>query len=711
MSDTAPQPSVSPSSGGNTLSPLATSLKQLGLPESVISQFESQGFYDLVDLGSTESKVREKLETINGLQQPTKDAIVRLWKHRYQELNESSENTPLNLPKLSPGTKIDLSTPTVRIDGANYEIPFSLQHALSGTASGPDGAPIVSAIDLTPEQWLVIAKRNNLCHAINLDRSFDQNQNPLALKSALVWNVPDPEELWADTDQPSRIENQTSYTSAMSARVHSRIIDASFSLQTPFVAALAKVNRDEKNSQSASTKRLYMTGKWVFPRVKLNMRLCTVLSPKFTKAVEEAVSENHTDQEKFTALRNIFSDFGHALPEYITLGGMMFFTYEKEVSGSINEQAVSNTIQAGVTAKVGASQGGGEVSFTDASGQKTSADEMRERTAWECVGGDETLTGNPSLWVQTVKTPDDWKIIERQGLFPITDFLEESLQNRVLSVWEKGLEELWGAKPPVDYTFPDFNGHPFRICKGLKSDDHVLTHRIDTAGSYPPPPIPHFCCIRYDDIEEIGFNKCLWKLIYSGQTDEMDGKGSPLYWIVPNDLGVNTKSEINDGLKEDLLGGYQLTIPILCSSVVRASADSDNDKMGFLYACSPAKTEFNRALTNQPPTFPDHPPPRYFPLKDWMYYGDRFVRSMLWTIHPKPDLPNAYIIRNHVDGRFMSSRKDPITDFRLRMLKDNAPKSYRDAVTTEASYFEKSQPIELTDKEEEAIIYCLVQTL
>lgn len=691
MSDTPPQPPVPPSSDSNTLSPLATSLKQLGLPESVISQFESQGFYDLIDLGSTGSKVREKLDTINGLKSPSKDAIVRLWRQRYKELNG---DTPLDLPELSPGTKVDLSTSKVRIDGADYELPLSLQHTLSSPTVS-DGSKPISAVDLTPQQWLVIAKRNNLCHAINLDKSFDKDQDPLALQSALVWNVPDPEELWADADQPSRIETQTSYTSAMSAKVHSRIIDASLSLQTPFVAALAKVNRDEKNSQSASTKRLYMTGKWFFPRVKLNMRLCAVLSPKFTEAVEEALSENHTDQEKFTALRNIFNDFGHALPEYITLGGMMFFTYEKEVSGSINEQAVSNTIQAGVTAKVGTAQGGGEVSFTDASGQKTSADEMRERTAWECVGGDETLTGSPSQWVQTVKTPDDWKIIGRQGLFPITDFLEESLQKRVLSVWEKGLEELWGAKPPVDYTFPDFNGHPFRICKGLKSEDHVLTNQITISGA---SLVPHFSCETYDSlVESNSISKCLWKLIYSGRTDGMDGTGSPLYWIVPNDLMVNTGSDIGNGLKDDSVGGYSLTIPILCSSIIKIAADTDIFKPGYLYACCPANTALEKK--------------RNFILKDWIYHEDKFKYSMLWTIQPKllSGSRDAYIVRNYADGKFISSRKQPILDFNLSTLKNNAPDSYRAGFTTESSTM--LQPVELTDKEEEAMIYCLVQTL
>jgi hypothetical protein len=89
-----------------------------------------------------------------------------------------------------------------------------------------------------------------------------------------------------------------------------------------FCAASFDASQDQRNAEAALTKRLYMTGFWRFPLARLNMRKCTELSPEFLGAVKKATSSEPSEQ--FDALDQVFEQYGHAVPKFVTLGGFVY---------------------------------------------------------------------------------------------------------------------------------------------------------------------------------------------------------------------------------------------------------------------------------------------------------------------------------------------------------------------------------------------------
>ena len=66
-------------------------------------------------------------------------------------------------------------------------------------------------------------------------------------------------------------------------------MDASVSVGTPFVAVAAKVAREEKQAESDTTKRLYMTGLWHYEMAKLTLQSVRWFSG-FIKAIDAALN-------------------------------------------------------------------------------------------------------------------------------------------------------------------------------------------------------------------------------------------------------------------------------------------------------------------------------------------------------------------------------------------------------------------------------------
>ena len=76
---------------------------------------------------------------------------------------DPAPQTAPGIPKLQPGTTLDLTHPTIQVSGVpEFKIPDLLS-----VPSGP-GSPVIGPGYLSTEDWIVIAKNNNLLMAYTL---------------------------------------------------------------------------------------------------------------------------------------------------------------------------------------------------------------------------------------------------------------------------------------------------------------------------------------------------------------------------------------------------------------------------------------------------------------------------------------------------------------------------------------------------------------
>jgi len=113
-----------------------------------------------------------------------------------------------------------------------------------------------------------------------------------------------------------------------------------------------------------------MVGRWNYPRARLRLKYCTVVSPSFVDAIEKALAQG-SEQAQFDALSDVFRQYGHAVPEEVLLGGQMFFSTRREVTGHIEAESVRTAVKAAVSIQTSdGSGGGGGAGFDDGSGSK-----------------------------------------------------------------------------------------------------------------------------------------------------------------------------------------------------------------------------------------------------------------------------------------------------------------------------------------------------
>ncbi|MBK8277034.1 MAG: hypothetical protein IPK92_14730 [Nitrospira sp.] len=115
----------------------------------------------------------------------------------------------------------------------------------------------------------------------------------------------------------------------------------------------------------------------------------------------------------------------------------MRLTHTELSSGTVDEKAVETTVRGAIEIKT--RQGGGSVgaSYTNAKGEKVTAEHLSRSIQFKVEGGDTTLASNPVDWPATVKKATNWTVIGRKNLVSILEWLPETLRKRVLAQWPK----------------------------------------------------------------------------------------------------------------------------------------------------------------------------------------------------------------------------------------------------------------------------------
>ncbi len=381
------------------------------------------------DLESVYRSFAEKLKEFNAL--PADDGL---------EDDDVPDNPPSNnnpnqpltsVPPLPPKTVLDLSQLTVKAPNVPE---FTIPSILSVRA---DGNAVTNPTSLEPGDWLIIANNNRLLYAYTMGTiSGSGDPSRQALKAALDWKVPDTADFRESRVQEAEVKSETTYTAESASYVEAGFDKQQASASFPFAAASFEREHKARQAGASERKQLLVIGSWFFPRVLLKLRYCTVLSTRFEKAVREALGEAESTG-KIRALQQVFEEYGTAVPGEILLGGQMTLTHTELSAGTVNEKEVEDTVAAAVSIKTSKVAGTVGAAYTNAKGEKVTADSISKSTKFKVQGGDTTLASNPADWPGTVKKPSNWAVIGRGELVSILEWLPEDLRNRVLAQWPK----------------------------------------------------------------------------------------------------------------------------------------------------------------------------------------------------------------------------------------------------------------------------------
>lgn len=555
--ETPGTPAVPNRDAATVSSPLAKALLKGDLSDYVLP-LDDAGYRDLRDLGDTQTAVTKAIKDAVPKARPGDvSRIIALWK--------SASATPgaaLPIPKLPAGTKIDLTVKEVSFDDVTFKIPETFKVEKSNK-------DYVLGVDLTQLQWMGIAKRERMMYGINLEQAYASDSNAEAEECALLWKVPEGDEYRDVSTREADARSFLSFTSEQSNFHHHQLVDVAVSGSSPFVAVSAEVRRKEEVARSQSRKSMRMLGTYHYLYGELVLKHCTAPSPRLLERIDAALAKND-EESRFEALRSVFRTFGHVVPARLAVGGALRFESSKEMTGEVNEKQVELVVNAAVDAKAKGYGASAKTGFEDATHTMISAQSLVEETRFTAIGGNHALATDPKSWVPTTGDPNQWAVIQRKGLTPLVEWLDDTRKEAVTQAWTTGLRRMWNGGPvPDGYLFPDFEGRPITFSTGPKSEILAPSHVAGDLVRLAP---------QQDGAEAIA-SGVTWVLRYSRRTTSGDGRGQPLYQILEHlDEGliaarareITATTQKNKAIK-DATGGMGPQAPLPAPRVALAA--------------------------------------------------------------------------------------------------------------------------------------------
>jgi hypothetical protein len=357
--------------------------------------FSDAGYFDVEDLDGA---------VINDLVGKTSRGTAKRLTRKLPQNVAKADRTPPPVPQLPPGQTLDLSAPQTPAmeDGSRFTLPASLPDAVAT-------ADYVDPLALLPSDWMIIARHMRLLYGWDMSRTEPRQ----ATRPLLMWKVPEA------TDQfvQSKTDIAEISTSIVYDESSQKYVTSGFNQETAeagYAFASASFSRQASwsNSHSARTTDLYMTGSWWFPRATIDLRQCTVLHPNFLVAIRTAVAA----PDPQTALQQVFSDYGHAIPMIVTVGGELFFSHAQHGVATEDTSKYEETLSAAVSIKVGSASGGAGVSTGSGSSTDTAAQSLADSTKLQARGGEVRDIENRPKWEDSVANPNMWSVIRDDSL-------------------------------------------------------------------------------------------------------------------------------------------------------------------------------------------------------------------------------------------------------------------------------------------------------
>lgn len=419
-------------------------------------KFFDKGFYHVRDV--SEQDLKELIPDKPGI----RSTLARL-------LKEAKEVPVPEIPALPPGSVIDLSQRELKSpDGIKFEIPSALRVP-------KDAAAVISPSVLKQEQWMVIARNSCMLYG----RRMDGNVPAVAAYPALHWKVTQSTDFMRSEFLTAEVSCELTFTERSSSYVSHGFTKVTATASFPYCSASVENEQSEKHAASLTAKELFMIGIWHYPRARVLLDECTVVSPRFVREMLTAIGaaadaeldayEGSSEEQKqvflgdrittladrlgvntdktsdrqrqlsedvLVRIEQVLNRYGHVIGTDVDVGGRLFFVHHKRVTGELNSQEEKDVTKAAVSIKAAVVKVGGGVSVGSGEAHNNEAHDIAESVNFTALGGDTTLTSNPQDWAGTVKDPNLWAVIGLGGVKSTIDLLPAPLSAFVHQLWK-----------------------------------------------------------------------------------------------------------------------------------------------------------------------------------------------------------------------------------------------------------------------------------
>lgn len=456
-----------------------------------VDAFFEEGYYELIDLDE---------DAIHDCIPDSKSGFRR---RLLRTLQDSK------VPNLKPGTPIDLS-------------PFTLYDADHKAFTLPEYVPtlpdVISPTDVGMTDWMRIAQNSNILFGYDMSR----NESIQADKAVLYWKVPAHRDSFMQSRQlEAKIGSSLVYTERSSKYIKEGFTKASVTATIPCCTASFSYEHQEKMSRSSYHKSLHMLGWYHYPRVKLHLKECTVVSPEFVSTVQKAL--DMPEKKRAKALEEVFETYGHIVGWEVVLGGRLYLEKTKDEDGHVEEHQQEDTIKAAV----GFKYGGASFEHGTKEANTEEAHQIAEEGTFEVRGGDTTLADDPKAWATSIKNPMLWAMISHDEVMYTVDLLDETLRAQVLEVLQLPTEHPWANKT-VSFACNDPSCEHLGLSWGLAALDMGLPGYANKIQYGESPE----CVSGLEDSKLLNDKRQKQRLIWHLEFykyDETDG--APLFWI------------------------------------------------------------------------------------------------------------------------------------------------------------------------------------
>lgn len=201
-------------------------------------------------------------------------------------------------------------------------------------------------------------------------------------------------------------------------------------------------SNQNSNKNTNNSYKKTMIASYLFPRADIMLEAEDLEpTPELAAAITKiATTRNIND------MRALLADFGQLFCRRVTVGGRLQSTQVIDENSTLSEHEQKEQFKMSIGVQVTTPYGGGGVKHEKETGSGSSDSRAEvnknERHVFDATGGDTILASNPLKWAATVGRHANWRVISRDNLTSLIDFIA-SLHGF------QGIKEIFLAAVPV----------------------------------------------------------------------------------------------------------------------------------------------------------------------------------------------------------------------------------------------------------------------